>query len=73
MSEMRIVLFGAGGYGDVYVQSLLKDRRRENYVLAGVVDPYIDPPPAGRRWSRRACLFSTRRRHFTGNIRRIWR
>ena len=45
MSEMRIVLFGAGGYGDVYVQSLLKDRRRENYVLAGVVDPYIDRAP----------------------------
>ena len=45
MSELRIVLFGAGGYGDVYVQALLKDRRREGYVLAGVVDPYIDGAP----------------------------
>ena len=53
MSEMRIVLFGAGGYGDVYVQSLLKDRRRENYVLAGVVDPYIDRAP-GREALRQA-------------------
>ena len=40
MEEIRIVLFGIGGYGDIYVRALLEERARERYSIVGVVDPY---------------------------------
>lgn len=45
MDTIRIVLIGAGGYGDTYVRALLDDRKREGYTLAGVVDPYVKSAP----------------------------
>ena len=45
MDTIRIVLIGAGGYGDTYVRALLDDRKRDGYVLAGVVDPYVNSAP----------------------------
>ena len=45
MSDTRIVLIGAGGYGDSYVKALLETRARDNYVLCAVVDPFAEKAP----------------------------
>lgn len=45
MDKTRIVLIGAGGYGDTYIKALLEDRQRNDYVLIGVVDPYAERAP----------------------------
>ena len=41
MNDTRIVLIGVGGYGDTYVKALLETRLRDNYVVVGVVDPFV--------------------------------
>lgn len=51
MDNIRIVLIGAGGYGDTYVRALLDDRKREGYTLAGVVDPYVKNAPGFEKLS----------------------
>lgn len=38
--ETSIVLFGIGGYGDVYVRALTQQKARKNCVIAGVIDPF---------------------------------
>jgi len=41
MANTRIVLIGAGGYGDTYVKALLETRARDNYDFVAVVDPFV--------------------------------
>lgn len=38
--QTSIVLIGIGGYGDVYVRALTRQKARENIIIAGVVDPF---------------------------------
>lgn len=45
MNITRIILVGAGGYGDTYVRALLLDKKRTDYVFAGVIDPYVKSAP----------------------------
>ncbi|MCR2823876.1 Gfo/Idh/MocA family protein [Lederbergia panacisoli] len=39
-NDVKIVLVGIGGYGNVYVEKLLNDRDELNASIAGIVDPY---------------------------------
>ena len=41
MANTRIVLIGAGGYGDTYVKALLETKARDNYDFVAVVDPFM--------------------------------
>lgn len=43
--ETNIVLVGIGGYGDVYVRALTRQKARENCNIAGVVDPFAASAP----------------------------
>lgn len=47
MEKLSIVLVGIGGYGNGYVEQLLKNRERGDFELAGVVDPY---PHSSQSW-----------------------
>lgn len=45
MNEIKIVLVGIGGYGNTYVNALLHERKRTDYKITGVVDPYAEKAP----------------------------
>ena len=38
--ELKVALFGVGGYAANYPEALLRQPRRENVILAGAVDPF---------------------------------
>lgn len=39
-SKISIVLVGIGGYGNTYVGALLNHQERDDFYIAGIVDPY---------------------------------
>lgn len=45
MSKKSILLVGVGGYGRTYVDLLLNHLDREEYPVAGVVDPFVQKCP----------------------------
>ena len=45
MNNTKIALVGIGGYGNVYVNALLNEKKRAGYEIAGVVDPYAQSAP----------------------------
>lgn len=47
MDRIKIVLVGIGGYGNHYVEQLLRNKKeRDDYVIVGAVDPYPEQAPS---------------------------
>lgn len=52
MKKVRILLSGAAGYGEYYLQLLAKHVDRARFDLCGIVDPFVTAETVGLSWVR---------------------
>ena len=69
--EIRVVLFGTGGYAANYLEALKKPRR-DSVRLAGAVDPYARDFTACPLYADAETMFREARPHIADDALPIW-